>query len=92
VRDRDLERVRKLRGKGVEITVEQYRALVEKHAGRCGLCSFERPLVVDHNHLTGRVRGLLCVTCNTGLGKFGDDPDVLEKAVAYLRTGEGQHD
>jgi hypothetical protein len=41
-------------------------------------------LVIDHDHLTGAVRGRLCVRCNTGLGKFLDNPDMLRRAVCYL--------
>lgn len=80
-----LERVRKLRSKGVLITVEQLTRLESEAGGVCALCSRSRPLHVDHDHATGEVRGLLCSTCNTGLGKFGDDPARLEAAAAYLR-------
>lgn len=41
-------------------------------------------LVVDHNHETGVIRGLLCALCNTALGKFHDDPDLLRRAAEYL--------
>ncbi|MEU8542805.1 endonuclease VII domain-containing protein [Streptomyces sp. NPDC048717] len=39
---------------------------------------------VDHRHATGRVRGVLCFNCHSAIGKLGDDPDVLRRAIAYL--------
>lgn len=44
----------------------------------------EQPLSVDHCHVSGRVRGLLCHRCNTALGLFRDDPEVLKRAIEYL--------
>ena len=44
----------------------------------------KRPFRLDHNHETGAFRGFLCDSCNTGLGKFKDDKDLLNRAVAYL--------
>ena len=58
--------------------------------GRCAICGHEDLTnrsffpVVDHCHETGMVRGLLCMNCNQGLGKFKDSPDRLFSAIAYL--------
>lgn len=66
-------------------------------AGGCAVCrrklslelaSYEDKIKtarVDHCHTTGKVRGLLCDWCNTGLGRFFDNPTLLEQAAAYLR-------
>jgi hypothetical protein len=61
--------------------------MVEEQGGVCILCggaSPDRALAVDHDHASGSIRGLLCSTCNTGLGAFGDDPELLRRAIAYL--------
>ena len=50
----------------------------------CVICGDEGKLVVDHDHKTGQVRGMLCNHCNRGLGHFRDDPTLLEFAAQYL--------
>jgi Recombination endonuclease VII len=78
--------------KRYNITLEEYDALVEKQDGQCAICGstesigLNKRFVVDHNHETGEVRGLLCSTCNTGLGNFYDNPESLLKAAQYLYT------
>jgi Recombination endonuclease VII len=57
--------------------------------GGCAICG-KRParvasLHLDHCHDTGDVRGILCLSCNQGIGQFRDDPDLLEAAARYLR-------
>ena len=71
------------------ITAKQYDAMYQEQAGRCGICAVHQSeltkrLAVDHNHATGKVRGLLCDDCNIGLGKLKDSPSILRKALNYL--------
>jgi Recombination endonuclease VII len=66
------------------LTRPEMVAIERSHAGACAICRRETKLVVDHDHKTGKVRGLLCSTCNTGLGKLGDNADRLRQAIQYL--------
>lgn len=74
------------------MTIADYNALLLKQGGKCALCLAvsARPsgghLCVDHDHDTGRIRGLLCVLCNTAIGLLGDDPKRLLEAAKYLST------
>ena len=72
------------------ITAEQYDEMLASQSGGCAICrktcSSGRRLAVDHDHATGKVRGLLCAKCNQGLGQFRDDPELLRVAMAYLET------
>jgi len=65
---------------------EMFARLEEEQQGRCAICDKEEKLMVDHDHDTGEVRGLLCRKCNTGLGFFGDDVTLLLKAADFLRS------
>lgn len=71
------------------LSIEQYEAMFLEREGRCDCCgepeTQHRTLAVDHDHATGRIRGLLCQGCNTGIGKLGDTIEGLEKAIDYLR-------
>jgi Recombination endonuclease VII len=71
------------------ITREQWEALLVSQGGRCAVCQTDNPVPrtwsVDHDHITGKVRGLLCRRCNTGLGCFRDDIDRMVSAIDYLR-------
>nr|MBA4770775.1 hypothetical protein [Sphingobium sp.] len=64
----------------------EYDAMLAKQGGRCAICRCEsdKHLHVDHCHSSGAVRGLLCSSCNTGLGHFRDDAERLNRAVVYL--------
>lgn len=61
------------------ITVGELIALQESHAGACGLCGESGDLQVDHDHKTGRVRGLLCRRCNLLLGHYERDPETFQR-------------
>ena len=74
-------------------TPEQYTAMTEECLNLCAICQLEpaddpRPghwgLVIDHDHATGELRGLLCKTCNKALGCFQDDPEMLRRAARYV--------
>jgi len=67
-----------------------YAELFERQHGLCGICHnrMDRPLL-DHNHETMEVRGLLCSRCNIGLGQFKDDTSLLESALEYLKNNAG---
>jgi hypothetical protein len=65
----------------------EYDTMVLKQQNLCGICSNpseRKNLAVDHDHETGEIRGLLCISCNAGLGFFKDNPNILEKALVYL--------
>lgn len=62
----------------------EVEALISAQAGLCAICREGRAEHVDHEHLTGRVRGVLCFNCNGGLGQFRDRPEVLKRAITYL--------
>jgi hypothetical protein len=72
------------------ITKEELFRLELKAEGKCQICfkalTSERysRMAVDHCHSTGKIRGILCVKCNTALGLFDDDTDRLRQAVLYL--------
>lgn len=65
-------------------------ALIEAQGGVCAICGRADPEQVDHDHATGKVRGILCFNCNGGLGQFRDEPHVLGRAIDYLRDAAWQ--
>ena len=75
------------------LTLEDYDEMLESQGGGCAICgkSLEdelrdigKRLAVDHCHKTGEIRGLLCMSCNLGISKFDDDPELTTKATEYL--------
>lgn len=75
------------------ITKEDYLKLLENQGGVCAICGTSntgkrKALSVDHDHQTGKIRGLLCSRCNSGLGNLRDDIEIIEKAIKYLEKYE----
>lgn len=69
------------------ISLNQYDKLYKKQGGLCGICGKRKSvLCVDHNHTTGKVRGLLCNLCNQALGLFYENPVSLKNAISYLKA------
>lgn len=66
------------------ITLEQWMSMVSAVGGKCEVCGSTDELCVDHDHVTGEVRGALCRGCNRSIGQLGDDLESLQKAVDYL--------
>lgn len=70
----------------------EYTAMSIAQDGKCAICGTTKPggnakrFHIDHCHDTKEVRGLLCTSCNQGIGRFKHLPHVLEKAAAYLRN------
>lgn len=75
-----------------DITLEDYDNLLKFQNNKCAICECEskisdgrnRRLHVDHDHKTGKIRGLLCKGCNTSLGVFKDSKEILQRAINYL--------
>ena len=69
------------------VSIEEYEAMLVRQGGGCGICgrspSSQVSLHVDHDHRTGRIRGLLCFVCNSSLGEL-DDRDLLRAALRYV--------
>jgi hypothetical protein len=70
------------------MTIEEFDQMREDQNGLCAVCKFPHAeLHIDHDHETGRIRGLLCNKCNLGIGFMRDDPEVLQAAINYLTNG-----
>lgn len=78
------------------VSAAEYKLLEERTGGVCPIClrdpveTFNRNkwMVIDHNHATGQMRGLLCHSCNIALGSFQDDQERLRRAIEYLQRPE----
>ena len=72
------------------ISLDNWQDMFTKQNGCCAICKthqseLKSSLHVDHNHNTGKVRGLLCSNCNTAIGLLKDDEDRLLSAIQYIR-------
>ena len=81
-RDYDLQR-------NYGIDNDTYLQMLLEQNGCCKICGISEKdnkskLHVDHSHKTGKVRGLLCSRCNTAIGKFKEDPEIIKRAIAYI--------
>ena len=72
------------RGKFRDVISDEELLKLKAEVTECVICGANEKLVVDHDHKTGKIRGLLCNHCNRGLGHFRDDPMLLEFATQYL--------
>ena len=85
-------RIIKTRESVLGVTQQDYIELHKRQGGHCGIC--RKPLrsrrykafAVDHDHVTGRIRGLLCTGCNTGLGLFRDCAETLHRAIEWIKV------
>ena len=72
------------------LTLDQYNKMFTDQKGCCKICDrhqskLSKVLGVDHNHTTGKIRGLLCNSCNTNIGKFNEDTKILNKMIEYIK-------
>jgi len=80
------------------ITQADYERMLQEQGGVCGICGGQPDitrhgitrLAIDHDHATGKIRGLLCNNCNAGMGIIGDTVEHLERAAEYLKRAQ-QH-
>jgi|ERR1035437_1774051 hypothetical protein len=71
-----------------DLTPEDYAKKVEEQQGKCAICGKipeKRPLYIDHDHITDKLRDLICLKCNVIIGQANDNIDLLESAIAYLK-------
>ena len=76
------------------ITMEEYEHILDAQGGVCAICEGEsdargRDFAVDHDHFTGKIRGILCRGCNVGIGNLKEDVETLKRAIKYLESPRG---
>lgn len=88
--NKDVQRNNLLK-KNYGLSLKDYNDMLVNQNYKCAICKrpntdFSKQLAVDHCHTTGKVRGLLCMNCNNGLGKFMDNEELLLEAIRYLKS------
>lgn len=67
------------------ISLEEYQNLLTRFNNCCAICGNSKQLCVDHDHLSGKIRGIICKRCNTAIGRLGDNEEGLTRALDYLK-------
>jgi hypothetical protein len=75
-----------------KLSLQEVQDLAAAQDHTCPICGKRAKLVVDHDHATRQVRGLICGLCNSALGFLGDSPDTARAAAAYLERGRAELD
>ena len=70
------------------MTVSELADFRDFHKNICAICLSDTNLVIDHDHKTGKIRGLLCQNCNSAIGKFKESPDIMLKAIEYVKNSQ----
>lgn len=98
IRKEDYERNKKRnaarsRRKRYGITASQFALIKGRQGEACAICLNpfldKKDTHLDHCHKTGQIRGILCAKCNTSIGRFNDDPEILSRAATYLKRPRG---
>lgn len=67
------------------LTIDQFDEMMLNQGGMCAICDRERNLHIDHDHITGKVRSLLCMPCNQAIGALQDSAERMLKAAEYIK-------
>lgn len=88
------ERKLKIKLRQYGLSVEEFLEIIDKQENKCAICGekpkHNRKLAIDHNHITGQVRGLLCFKCNSSIGLLNEDVVILNKIIEYLNYHNGK--
>lgn len=86
LRKKDFEQYKKASIKSkYNLTMEEYYLMLEKANYQCEICGEKTNLEIDHNHKTGKVRGMLCDRCNRTIGMFKEDINIMSNAIKYIK-------